>query len=82
MDVAHSPHQPARARRSSDSAPGTPHRVSEAVARGGQAAAEHLIATPAKDIFKQLQQYAREKPDVAVCWCFALGIVVGWKLRS
>ncbi|MCM2372853.1 hypothetical protein [Aporhodopirellula aestuarii] len=58
------------------------HSVGEAVGRRGQAAAEHLVATPAKDILARLQQYAHEKPDVAVCWCFGLGIIVGWKLRS
>ncbi|QDS94155.1 hypothetical protein FF011L_29330 [Roseimaritima multifibrata] len=82
MDVTHSPHQPASDRRNNDPNHGTSQRVSEAVTRGGQAAAEHLIATPAKDILQRLQQYAHEKPDVAVCWCFALGVVVGWKLRS
>ncbi|TWU46537.1 hypothetical protein [Rubripirellula reticaptiva] len=54
----------------------------EAVARHSQAAAEHFLTTPAKDVFGQLKQYAREKPDVAACWCFAVGIVVGWKLRG
>ncbi|TWU02544.1 hypothetical protein [Stieleria varia] len=56
--------------------------VGEALSRHGQAAAEHFIATPAKNLLGQLQQYAHEKPDVAVCWCFALGVIVGWKLRS
>ncbi len=48
----------------------------------GQAATEHFVTTPAKDILSRMQQYAKEKPDVAVCWCFALGVIVGWKLRS
>ncbi len=56
--------------------------VGEAVGRHGQSAAEHLVVTPTKDLLGQLQQYAREKPDIAACWCFALGVVVGWKLRS
>ena len=58
------------------------HSLSEAVGQRSHAATEHLLTTPAKDILQQLKDYAQEKPDVAVCWCFAIGIVVGWKLRS
>ncbi len=65
-----------------DSAGDTMHHVASVAAVRGREAAEHFVATPAKDIFAQLQKYAREKPDVAACWCFAAGIIVGWKLRS
>ncbi len=60
----------------------TVQHVAAVAAVHSKQAAEHFVATPAKDIFAQLQKYAREKPDVAACWCFAAGIIVGWKLRS
>lgn len=47
----------------------------------GREAAEHYVREPATDIFGLLRDYAREKPDVAAMWCFALGVIVGWKLK-
>ncbi len=44
-------------------------------------AANHLVKEPASDWFVLLKDYTRQKPDVVMCWCFALGVVVGWKLR-
>ena len=25
--------------------------------------------------------YARHRPEIVALWCFAIGVVVGWKLR-
>ena len=34
-----------------------------------------------EDMLGQLRNYAREKPDVAMLWCFGIGFVLGWKLK-
>lgn len=44
-------------------------------------ATTHYVKEPAKDLLSMARDYAREKPDVAACWCFALGVIVGWKLK-
>lgn len=36
---------------------------------------------PLDDLLDYLREYARERPDVAAAWCFAVGFVLGWKLR-
>ncbi len=64
-----------------DSARESVQHVASVAAVQGKQAADYFVATPAKDIFAQLRQYAKEKPDIAACWCFAAGIIVGWKLR-
>ncbi len=60
-------------------------QAAEKVAHGAagisQDAASHLIKEPANDWFRLMKDYAREKPDVVMCWCFAVGVVMGWKLR-
>ncbi len=33
------------------------------------------------DLIEYLRDYAREKPEVAALWCFAIGFVLGWKLK-
>ncbi len=57
-------------------------RAAVYVAEQGQIAAKHYVAEPAKDLVTLLKEYAQEKPDVAACWCFGLGVLVGWKLRG
>jgi hypothetical protein len=47
----------------------------------GQDAAGHYVKEPAKDLFSLAKAYAKDNPDVAACWAFGLGIVVGWKLK-
>ncbi len=56
-------------------------RAASYAAEQGQVAAHHYVAEPAKDLLTLMKEYAREKPDVAACWCFGLGILVGWKLK-
>jgi len=36
---------------------------------------------PAEDLMCYLQNYARQRPDVAALWCFGIGFVLGWKLK-
>ncbi len=36
---------------------------------------------PAKDLLHYLKEYAREKPEIAALTCFAVGFVLGWKLK-
>jgi len=50
-------------------------------AEQGQVAARHYVAEPAKDLLTMMKEYAREKPDVAACWCFGVGMLIGWKLK-
>lgn len=44
-------------------------------------AAQHYVREPAHDMVGLAKDYAREKPEVAAMWCFALGVIVGWKLK-
>jgi hypothetical protein len=34
-----------------------------------------------RDLVEYLKDYAREKPEVAMLWCFGIGFVLGWKLK-
>ncbi len=47
----------------------------------GPIAARHFVSEPAMDLLSLIKDYARDKPDVAACWCFGLGVLVGWKLK-
>lgn len=42
---------------------------------------EHQEMHPAKDFVHYVQNYARQKPDVAALWCFGIGFVLGWKVK-
>ena len=33
------------------------------------------------DLLGYFREYAREKPEVAACWCLGIGFVLGWKLK-
>jgi hypothetical protein len=33
------------------------------------------------DLVQYLRDYAREKPEVAMLWCFGIGFILGWKLK-
>ena len=65
----------------SEQARETAHRVAESAADYGQNAAQHYVREPARDLVSLAKEYAKDHPDVAACWAFALGIVVGWKLK-
>ncbi|KAA5542636.1 hypothetical protein FYK55_13965 [Roseiconus nitratireducens] len=47
----------------------------------GQEAAQHYVKEPAKDLFGLAKEYAKDNPDVAACWAFGLGFLLGWKLK-
>jgi ElaB/YqjD/DUF883 family membrane-anchored ribosome-binding protein len=57
------------------------NRASTYAKQHGPEMAEHFVTEPAKDLLSLAKDYAREKPDVAACWCFAIGVIVGWKLK-
>lgn len=55
--------------------------VGHSAASAASECATHYVREPAHDLVGLMQDYAREKPDVAAMWCFALGVLVGWKLK-
>ncbi|MBB3204696.1 ElaB/YqjD/DUF883 family membrane-anchored ribosome-binding protein [Rhodopirellula rubra] len=65
----------------SDQARETASRAAAHASEVAQDAARHFVREPAQDLFSLAKQYARENPDVAACWAFGLGVVVGWKLK-
>lgn len=65
----------------SDHARDTAQRVATGAMELGHEAADHYVKEPAKDLFSLAKSYAKDNPDVAACWAFGLGIVVGWKLK-
>lgn len=56
-------------------------RVATTAAEFGQGAAKHYVKKPARDLLGLAKEYAKEHPDVAACWAFGIGILVGWKLK-
>ena len=36
---------------------------------------------PLDDMFAYLREYARERPEVVCLTCFAVGFILGWKLK-
>jgi len=34
-----------------------------------------------RDLIAHLTEYAEENPSTAALWCFAVGFIVGWKLK-
>lgn len=60
---------------------GTARRVGNSAMELSQDAAEHYVKEPAKDLLSLAKSYAKDHPDVAACWAFGLGVVVGWKLK-
>lgn len=65
----------------SDHASTTASRVAATAAELGHGAARHYVQEPAQDLFGLAKDYAKENPDVAACWAFGLGVLVGWKLK-
>ena len=62
--------------------------VREAAAQAAQHASEmagvaarHYVQEPAQDVFAAMREYAARKPEVAACWIFGLGFLIGWKLK-
>lgn len=44
-------------------------------------AAKYYVQEPAVDLFTLLKEYAKENPDIAMCWAFGAGLVLGWRLK-
>jgi len=65
----------------SDKARNTADRVASHAGDAMHDAASHYVREPAKDLFVLAKSYAKDNPDVAACWAFAIGVVVGWKLK-
>ncbi|WP_182869523.1 hypothetical protein [Stieleria mannarensis] len=65
----------------SDQARQTAHRVASGAMGFGHDAAQYYVREPAKDLVSLAKDYAKDHPDVAACWAFGLGVIVGWKLR-
>jgi hypothetical protein len=36
---------------------------------------------PVEDIIAYLREYTRERPEVVALTCFAVGFILGWKLK-
>lgn len=36
---------------------------------------------PIEDVMTYLREYARERPEVVALTCFAVGFILGWKLK-
>jgi hypothetical protein len=36
---------------------------------------------PGEDFVQYLEDYARQRPEVAALWCLGLGFILGWKLK-
>ena len=65
----------------SDHAREAANRVAAGAMEAGQDAARHYVKEPAQDLFSLAKSYAKDNPDVAACWAFGLGVLVGWKLK-
>ena len=65
----------------SDQARETATRVANTAMEYGHEAVDHYVKEPAKDLLSLAKDYAKDNPDVAACWAFGIGVLVGWKLK-
>ncbi len=65
----------------SDHAREAAQRVAAGAMEMGHDAADYYVKEPARDLISLAKAYAKDNPDVAACWAFGLGVVVGWKLK-
>lgn len=59
----------------------TAERVANSAMELGQDCTDHYVKEPAKDLLSLAKSYAKDNPDVAACWAFGFGVLVGWKLK-
>ncbi len=52
--------------------------VSSPPLRSGETGPELQLLS---DMTCYLQNYARQRPEVAAMWCFGIGFVLGWRLK-
>lgn len=64
-----------------DQARQTAERVAHSARDLGNECADHYLKEPAKDLLSLAKAYSKDHPDVAACWAFGLGVLVGWKLK-
>ncbi|TWT53819.1 hypothetical protein Pla22_14520 [Rubripirellula amarantea] len=57
------------------------NRVAAGAGEIASDAAKHYVQEPAADLFSLAKAYAKDNPDVAACWAFGIGVLVGWKLK-
>jgi len=50
-------------------------------AEPGQRSASESEMRPYEDFMSYLREYTRERPEVVALTCFAIGFVLGWKLK-
>jgi len=48
---------------------------------GGGRQLEERVRSDAGDLVTTLRDYARQNPDTAALWCFAIGFILGWRLK-
>ena len=80
-DIQTSPSDTATTEHTESAMAATARRLANSAAETGQDAAEHYAVAPARDLFSLARAYAKDNPDVAACWAFGLGVLVGWKLK-
>lgn len=79
--MSDTPHASTDEKTMSDRARESASRAASGAGDAAHDAARHFVREPAADLFSLAKQYARDKPDVAACWAFGLGVLVGWKLK-
>lgn len=79
--MSDAPYTPPAGKTMSDHARETAGRAASSAGEVAHDAARHFVQEPAVDLLSLAKQYAKDKPDVAACWVFALGVIVGWKLK-
>lgn len=79
--MSDTPHASTDEKTMSDRARESASRAASGAGDVAHDAARHFVREPAADLFSLAKQYARDKPDVAACWAFGLGVFVGWKLK-
>jgi len=47
----------------------------------GQRSSAESEMRPYEDFMSYLREYTRERPEVVALTCFAIGFVLGWKLK-
>ena len=47
----------------------------------GTSAIANMMREPTADLMEHAKDYARERPEMAALCCFAVGFIMGWKLK-
>ena len=49
--------------------------------RAGPQSQTGPVAEPTKSALEHFREYGRDRPEMVALWCFAVGFVLGWKLK-